>query len=66
MLHYCYGDAEFNKRNFTTADDVRTAVWQARAEKNLANAVICEQLKQAAAFYGLHENRYTADTMAGL
>ena len=53
MVHYCYGDAEFNKRKYTTDDDVRTNVWQARAGQNLVHAAICDELKQAAKFFGL-------------
>lgn len=51
IVHYCYGDAEFDKRNFSTANDVSTNVWQSRAEKNLANVAVCEQLNQAKSFY---------------
>lgn len=65
LVHYCYGDAEFNKRKFSTADDVRGAVWQSSAKINLANAVVCKQLKQAATFYGLHENRHPLVSRTG-
>jgi hypothetical protein len=61
LVHYCYGDDEFNKRNFTTAEDVRTTVWHAHAQKNPVNRVICEQLHEAELFYGLPEKRHSTD-----
>lgn len=53
LLHYCYGDEEFDKRDFTTAEDERAAVWRSVARPGTVNATICAELRAAGEYFGL-------------
>lgn len=51
ILHYCYGDEEFDKRRFGAAADQERNVWRARARPESVHAEICSELRAAAAYY---------------
>ena len=53
MLHYCYGDAEFDKRKFVNATHALHSVWKLTATGRSVNEAICNQLRDAATYYGL-------------
>jgi hypothetical protein len=59
FVHYTYGDAQFDKRWFTTKRRARRTVWQACASPDTLNGTVCGQLRAAAKFFGLDRPRRT-------
>ena len=53
MLHYCYGDAEFEKRSFFDVTHARELVWQQQAPAGTVNGTLCAELRAAALYFGL-------------
>ena len=51
LLHYCYGDEEFDKRRYRSEREAR-GVWGAGARPGSLNDLVCAQLREAGAFYG--------------
>jgi hypothetical protein len=52
LLHYCYGDASFDKRNYMSAEQVRD-VWHVRAEPGSVHEALCAEIRAAGSYYGL-------------
>lgn len=53
LLHYCYGDHEFDKRRYQTSYDAEVRVWRSTAQPGSINAQICAALQRAGRHYGL-------------
>jgi hypothetical protein len=53
MIHYCYGDASFNKRTFDSIKAARQGVWQVAAPDATISGTIRRQLHEARDFYGI-------------
>jgi hypothetical protein len=59
MIHYCYGDATFNKRTFGSIEAAQQGVWQVPAPDDASvrdgtvSGTIRRQLYEAREFYGI-------------
>ena len=53
LIHYCYGDAGFNKREYIDYDAALNRVWQVPSDDGTINGAIRGQLREAREFYGL-------------
>ena len=51
MLHYRYGDSEFDKNHYSRQQDKCDMVWQASAREGTVNGFLCEQLHEADNYY---------------
>ena len=58
MIHYCYGDAGFDKRRFDTREAAETGVWNLPDGDRTITGTIRRQLREAAAFYRRAGARY--------
>jgi hypothetical protein len=52
MIHYCYGDAGFDKRQFDGQDAAERRVWQAPPADDTISGAIRRQVREAAVHYG--------------
>ena len=52
LLHYCYGDATFDKRSYEADRGGRGSVWNVRAPAGTINGLIASALRAAGEFYG--------------
>jgi hypothetical protein len=53
IIHYCYGDEFFNKKNYMNKDASVSAVWKASAPEGTVNGAVSKAIRDAAIFYGL-------------
>ncbi len=53
IIHYCYGDEGFNKRDFTDAHSAMHRVWNVLPDDGSINGAIRGQLREAREFYRL-------------
>ena len=53
IVHYCYGDDFFNKKNYMTENDSLDAVWKACAPEGTVNGAVTKAIHEAAVFYDL-------------
>jgi len=53
LIHYCYGDSVFNKREFYGASGACANVWNVRASDESVSGRICREVAAATEFYGL-------------
>jgi hypothetical protein len=53
IVHYCYGDGFFNKKNYMNEDDSLNAVWRACAPDGTVNGAVTSAIQEAAVFYDL-------------
>jgi hypothetical protein len=53
MVHYCYFDEFFNKKNFINEIDSLKTVWKVEAPGETVNGAVTRAIRDAAAFYGL-------------
>jgi hypothetical protein len=53
IVHYCYGDDFFNKKNYMNEKDSLEAVWKAHAPEGTINGAVTRAIHEAAVFYDL-------------
>lgn len=53
IVHYCYGDDFFNKKNYMNEDALLSAVWKACAPEGTLNGAVARPIHEAAVFYDL-------------
>jgi hypothetical protein len=53
LIHYCYGDSIFNKRDFFGKAKTCDRVWQVRRTKVTLSGQVCNEIAAARAFFGL-------------
>jgi hypothetical protein len=52
LLHYCYGDDAFDKRDFMQESQIRD-VWNTRADPGTIHEALCAEIRAAGAHFGL-------------
>jgi hypothetical protein len=51
MIHYCYGDEEWSKRNFMNESALTSKIFHSFPEASIGKEIV-DQLSQAAEFFG--------------
>ena len=53
IVHYCYGDEVFNKRNYMSEEGSLKTVWKATAPEGTVNGAVTQAIQEAAGFFEL-------------
>ena len=54
IVHYCYNDKEFNKRDYMDESGACSRVWKSSCTPHTINALIVRELREAADFYSIN------------